>query len=78
MLMFSKVIEYRKNKQNKQRATYQKKKDEIRQQAVDFQREFTENDTCFSWWELAEKGDYFTKQGKRYGLLKEFRENGII
>ena len=58
--------------------TYAQKKEEIRQKAIDFQREFTENDTGFSWWELSEKGDYFTKQGKRYGLLKEFRENGII
>lgn len=28
--------------------------------------------------ELIDIEQYFTKYGKRYGLLKEFRENGII
>lgn len=28
--------------------------------------------------ELYEFGAYFERLGKRYGLLKEFRENGII
>ena len=32
----------------------------------------------YSYGELAEDLMYFEKMGKRYGLLKEFRENGII
>lgn len=31
-----------------------------------------------SWWELADMKQWFEKEGKRFGLLKEFRENGII
>ena len=31
-----------------------------------------------SYGELAWMQRYFTIMGKRYGLLKEFRENGII
>lgn len=31
----------------------------------------------YSWEGYAMVCDYFYKLGKRYGLLKEFRENGI-
>ena len=31
----------------------------------------------FSWGEIAYISHYFEKIGKRYGLLTEFRENGI-
>lgn len=30
-----------------------------------------------SWGELAEAQSYFEKLGKRYGLLAEFKENGL-
>ena len=33
---------------------------------------------AISWQELAQEGARFEKLGKRYGLLKEFRESGII
>ena len=33
---------------------------------------------CWSYGELAEIQSFFEKQGRRYGLTKEFRENGII
>jgi len=56
--------------------TYQIKKYEIRQQAIEWQNNFKNHN--YSWGELAEWGDYFTKQAKRYGLIKEFKENGII
>ena len=31
----------------------------------------------WSYGELMEIGEYFNKNGKRYGLLREFKENGI-
>ena len=52
---------------NKQRA---------RDKAIMWQSMFGEN--SYSWGELLRFSDYFTKVGKRYGLLREFRENGII
>lgn len=56
--------------------TYQEKKADVREKAINFQQMFSECD--FSYSEIIEYQDYFQKQGKRYGLLKEFRENGII
>lgn len=54
---------------------YQKNKTRIEEEARTWQLEFSEHN--YSWGELAEWGDYFRKMGKRYGLLKEFKENGI-
>lgn len=56
--------------------TYQEKKADVREKAINFQQAFSECN--FSYSEIIEYQDYFLKQGKRYGLLKEFRENGII
>ena len=55
---------------------YQELKEKARNEAMDFQASFIDN--CYSYGELAEYTEYFTKLGKRYGLLKEFRENAII
>lgn len=57
------------------RKTYKQLKEEARQKAIDTQNEISEKN--LSWWDVAQLGDYFEKLGKRYGLLKEFRENGI-
>lgn len=54
---------------------YQKRKEEVRQEAIDWQLDFGNHN--YSWGELAYYGDYFERLGKRYGLLREFRENGI-
>ena len=56
--------------------TYSEKKAKIREEAISWQRDFS-NHNC-SYGELAEKQAYFEKEGKKYGLVKEFRENGII
>lgn len=56
--------------------SYYETKEKIRNQAIDFQHEF--NQRSYFWSELALIQDYFEVQGRRYGLLKEFRENGII
>lgn len=55
---------------------YQLNKGIARDTAIQWQLEFNEHN--YSYGELYEFGVYFEKLGKRYGLLKEFRENGII
>ena len=57
--------------------SYQERKEEVRQQAIDYQNSFTEGQTYF-WSELAEIGAKFERLAKRYGLIREFKENGII
>ena len=55
--------------------TYQQRKAEARERAIEWQYDFCNHN--YSWGELAYWGDYFERLGKRYGLLREFRENGI-
>ena len=57
------------------RNDYNRLKEEARQEAIEWQLTFGDNP--MSWDELAEAGERFYTLGKRYGLLKEFRENGI-
>lgn len=54
---------------------YQIKKEQARNEAIDWQQWASNN--CLSIHDLAVAGEHFKKLGKRYGLLKEFRENGI-
>lgn len=54
---------------------YQISKIKARQKAIEWQVDFPNNN--YSWGELAEWAAYFERLGKRYGLLTEFRENGI-
>lgn len=56
--------------------TYGQRKERARQKAIDWQR--WASAWNISYGELAKAQDYFTKLGRRYGLLQEFRENGII
>ena len=56
--------------------TYQKNKARARHTAQAWQAAMNENTP--TWGELAESTAYFEKIGKRYGLIKEFKENGII
>ena len=55
---------------------YQNGKERAREKAKDWQLDLVNH--SYAWSEMAEFAEYFTKIGKRYGLLKEFRENGII
>ena len=55
---------------------YQLNKAKAQDKAIQWQHEFSEHN--YSWGELYEFGEYFSKLAKRYGLIKEFRENGII
>lgn len=54
---------------------YLEAKEKTRQEAIDWQLDFDNHN--YSWGELAYYSNHFEKLGKRYGLLKEFKENGI-
>lgn len=56
--------------------TYQKAKERIRNKAVEWQRDFC--DQNYSYGELAYWQGYFERLARRYGLVKEFKENCII
>lgn len=56
---------------------YKERKEAIRNEAIEFQNTFYEGKQWF-YSEIADIQEYFEKQGKKYGLLREFRENGII
>ena len=56
--------------------TYAERKEKARNEAIDWQNDFANH--SYYWSEIAEFSAYFEKLGKRYGLLREFRENGII
>lgn len=55
---------------------YQISKERARSKAVEWQIDFCNQN--YSYGELAYWGDYFRGLAKRYGLMREFRENGII
>ena len=57
------------------RNSYNRLKEAARQAAIEWQ--ITSGDYPMSYNELAEVGERFYTLGKRYGLLKEFRDNGI-
>lgn len=51
-------------------------KEKAREKAILYQLEYIDKNMSYS--EAAYYSDMFYKLGKRYGLLKEFRENCII
>ena len=54
---------------------YERRKEAARSQAVEWSTETSERP--MSWAELADWQGFFERPGRRYGLLSEFRENGI-
>ena len=56
--------------------TYQKAKEKARNEAIDWQMDFGNHN--YSYGEIIYYAEYFEKLAKRYGLVEEFRENGII
>jgi hypothetical protein len=54
---------------------YQKRKAEVREEAIEWQAASSKYD--YSYWEVISTETYFRRLGKRYGLLKEFKENAI-
>ena len=58
--------------------TYAERKESLRNLAIDYQYAVDgDADLWLSYRELADIGDYFNRMGRRYGLLREFRENAI-
>ena len=55
--------------------TYEIRKEMARQEAIEWQNGVAKHN--YSYGELCEFAMHFEKLGRRYGLLKEFRENGI-
>ncbi len=56
--------------------SYQDRKNDLREKAIEYQN--TWYDFCgFSYGEIGDIQAFFEKYGRRYGLLKEFRENAI-
>ena len=55
---------------------YQKGKEKTRNEAVEWQAAFASHN--YSYGELAYFSGYFEAKAVRYGLVKEFKENGII
>ena len=70
------MMAYQKQKERIKNMTYKEKKAEARQMAIDWQnKQATESS---SYLEIVEQVEKFWKLAKKYGLLKEFKENGII
>lgn len=57
--------------------TYQERKENVREKAIEYQNIYSVYGLSISYQEVAIFGDYFTEQGKRYGLMNEFKENWI-
>ena len=55
---------------------YKEKKEKVRKEAIEWQNEFAYHN--YSDSELAYYQNYFENKGKRYGLIREFKENAIL
>lgn len=55
---------------------YQIYKEKMREKAIEWQHDFGNHN--YSYQELNKCQNYFRKKAKIYGLIKEFKENGII
>ncbi len=55
---------------------YEEGKARARESAIEWQYNFCLTD--HSWDELADAQYYFERLARRFGLVREFRENGII
>ena len=58
--------------------TYQEKKARAREKAIDISLNMYDEYLSISWGELQEITDKLYAIAKRYGLVREFRENGLI
>ncbi len=54
---------------------YEKRKAEVREEAIEWSYDVGNHE--YSYGEFAYFEDHFRRLGKRYGLLREFKENGI-
>ncbi len=56
--------------------TYQRRKDAARAQAIQWQTDFS--DRSIPWAAIAAEQRHLEHLARRYGLVREFRENAII
>lgn len=56
--------------------TYQERKNDLKEKAIEWSNKLG-NYPRWSYGELGEIQDFFEVNARRYGLLKEFRENAI-
>lgn len=68
------LTKYRTTQENAQKH-YKRAKAKAQAEAVEISHKI--NLCCMSWGEILETQTKFEKLGKKYGLLKEFRINGI-
>jgi len=61
---------------NKKMSAYQKRRFFLEEFAKNWQYNFA--DMRYDWQTIIEYTAFFEEYGKKYGLLREFRENGII
>ena len=55
---------------------YQRGKQKAREKAIEWQIDY---ELCsYAWEDIARFGSYFSRLTKRYGLIREFKQNGII
>ena len=62
---------------SKYRTYYRRRKAELRDQAIEYSCTCANGEVLY-WSDLVEMTDYFAYWGKRFGLIREFKENGII
>lgn len=55
---------------------YQRRKEAARAKAQEWQADFCNH--AYTWGEIADFQELFARLGRKYGLLREFAENGII
>lgn len=55
---------------------YKEKKEKARKEAIVWQNEFAEH--SYSYGELVYYQNYFENKGRHYGLIREFKEDGIL
>lgn len=60
----------------KYKKTYDAMQEVLRVFAIDYQSSWS--DTFWNLDDLSKMSAFFEEYGKKYGLLREFRENGII
>ena len=61
---------------NKYQKKKEKEKEKTRNEAIEWQANFASHN--YSYGELFYFLDYVEKKARRYGLVKELKENGII
>ena len=56
--------------------TYKEKKEKARQFAMNWQNNFYK--MTYDWQAVIQWNERWQKIGRKYGLVKEFKENGVI